>query len=170
VISGRHTAREAALLILFAIDANKISSPDEPIRTFHDNMRDDPEVLFAVFGEEEDLPFDEKLVARAQRVLGEQEGGHWSFVDALVRGSMDHQRSIDELIGKSSLNWKVARMNRVDRNILRLAAYELAFEPEVPGRAVLNEAIELAKRYGTEDSGKFVNGILDRIAQDLGRV
>ena len=87
-----------------------------------------------------------------------------------MRGVSDHLRVIDDLIGKSSLNWKVPRMNRVDRNILRQAAYELAFEPEVPGRATLNEAIELAKRYGTEDSGKFVNGILDRIAQDLERV
>jgi N utilization substance protein B len=53
---------------------------------------------------------------------------------------------------------------------LRLAVYELAFESDVPSKATLNEAIEIAKRYGTEDSGKFVNGVLDRIAQDLGRV
>ena len=169
MISGRHTAREAALLILFSIDAGKLSSADESIEVFRKNLRDDPEVLFAVFGEEEDQPFDEGLVERARQVLAEEDG-HWSFVDTLVRGAMDHQRAIDGLIGQSSLNWKVIRMNRVDRNILRLAAFELAFEPDVPARAVLNEAIELAKRYGTEDSGKFVNGILDRIAQELGRI
>ena len=87
-----------------------------------------------------------------------------------MRGAMNHRTAIDDLVGRCSLNWKLSRMGRVDRNILRLAAYELAFEPDVPGRATLNEAIELAKRYGTEDSGKFVNGILDRIAQDLGRL
>jgi len=61
-------------------------------------------------------------------------------------------------------------MGIVDRNILRLAAFELAFEADVPSRVTLNEGIELAKRYGTEESGAFVNGILDRIAQELGRV
>ena len=81
-----------------------------------------------------------------------------------------HHRAIDALVGRCSLNWKVSRMGKVDRNVLRLAAYELAFEPDVPTRATLNEAIEIAKRYGSEDSGKFVNGILDRIAQELGRV
>lgn len=170
MISGRRAAREAALLILFAIDAGKLSDVNEPISTFRQEMRDDPEVLFAVFGEEEDTPFDDKLVSRARHLLDERTGGHWPFVESLTRGVMAHLRAIDERIGESSKNWKVSRMNRVDRNILRLAAYELAFEPEVPTRATLNEAIELAKRYGTEDSGKFVNGILDRIAHDLDRL
>jgi hypothetical protein len=76
--------------------------------------------------------------------------------------------ALDELIARCSLNWKVPRMGIVDRNILRLSAYELAFESDVPSRVTLNEAIELAKRYGTEDSGAFVNGILDRIAQRAG--
>ena len=88
----------------------------------------------------------------------------------IVDGVVSHLKSIDELIERFSLNWKVSRMARVDRNVLRLAAYELAFESDVPSRATLNEAIEIAKRFGTEDSGKFVNGILDRIAQEFGRV
>ena len=75
--------------------------------------------------------------------------------------------SLDELIGRCSLNWKISRMGRVDRNVLRLAAYELAFEGDIPTRVTLNEAVELAKRFGTEDSSKFVNGIIDRIAQEL---
>ena len=78
--------------------------------------------------------------------------------------------ALDEMIARCSLNWKVPRMGIVDRNILRLAAFELAFEADVPSRVTLNEGIELAKRYGTEESGAFVNGILDRIAQELGRV
>ena len=61
-------------------------------------------------------------------------------------------------------------MNSVDRNVLRVATYELAFSEDIPGRAILNEAIEIAKRYGSEDSGRFVNGILDRVAHELGRL
>jgi N utilization substance protein B len=98
------------------------------------------------------------------------EGAHWQFVDRMVRGVASHSTAIDEIIERFSLNWKVSRMSRVDRNILRLAAYELAFESDVPSRATLNEAIEIAKRFSSEESGKFVNGILDRIAQVFGRV
>jgi transcription antitermination factor NusB len=93
----------------------------------------------------------------------------WAFVERLVRGVHAHLASIDDLIGRSSRNWKVKRMGTVDRNVLRMATYELAFE-DVPARASLDEAIELAKRFGTEDSSAFVNGVLDRIAQDLERV
>ncbi|MCB9524135.1 MAG: transcription antitermination factor NusB [Myxococcales bacterium] len=170
MISGRRAAREAALVILFAMDAGRVHDVDEALRTFTAALAGDDEVLHLLYADD-DSPFDAKRVARARRFL-EPSGpeSHWTFVERLVRGVSDHLRVIDDLIGKSSLNWKVPRMNRVDRNILRQAAYELAFEPEVPGRATLNEAIELAKRYGTEDSGKFVNGILDRIAQELERV
>ena len=171
MISGRRAAREAALVILFAMDAGRLTDVDQALQTFTDHLAGDEEVLHLLYAPDEDSPFDPKRVARAKRFL--QPSGtetHWAFVERLVRGVSDHRRVIDDLIGKSSLNWKVPRMNRVDRNILRQAAYELAFEPEVPGRATLNEAIELAKRYGTEDSGKFVNGILDRIAQELERV
>ena len=110
-----------------------------------------------------------KAVAKAMKLLAD-DGPRWAFVDRLVHGATEHSVSLDDLIARCSLNWKVNRMGIVDRNILRLAAYELAFESDVPSRVTLNEAIELAKRYGTEDSGAFVNGILDRIAQELGRV
>jgi N utilization substance protein B len=112
---------------------------------------------------------DPKQVGKAMKLLAD-DGTRWAFVERLVKGTMDHLTSLDELIARCSLNWKVPRMGIVDRNILRLSAYELAFENDVPSRVTLNEAIELAKRYGTEDSGAFVNGILDRIAQELGRV
>ncbi len=171
MISGRRAAREAALVILFAIDAGRLTDVNEALAVFRDHLRGDDEVLDLLFAEDADAPFDEKRVGRARRFLDPVDpDGHWTFVDRLVHGVIDNRRAIDDLIGKSSLNWKVPRMNRVDRNILRLTAYELAFEAEVPGRAALNEAIELAKRYGTEDSGKFVNGILDRIAQELDRL
>lgn len=164
--SARRAAREAAVTILFAVDAARIEHPDEALELFRGHLRDDPEVLEALFGD--DVPPDQVkgFVGRLQRLLGD-EGSHWPFVERLVRGTMSNSKAIDELISKWSQNWRISRMGRVDRNILRLATYELAFEPEIPSKVTLNEAIEIAKRYGTEESGKFVNGILDRLAQEL---
>lgn len=86
------------------------------------------------------------------------------FAGELVRGVQGDRTSIDEVIQKSSTNWKLDRMARVDRNILRLAVFELLRRSEIPIRVTLNEAIELGKKYGTEESSSFVNGVLDRIA------
>ncbi len=166
-MSPRRAAREAALLVMFAIDAGKVEDAEEALATFEAHLRDDQEVVTDLFGPDDGEP-KPGLFGHVRRQLSAE--GQWPFVERLVRGAMNHRTAIDDLVGRCSLNWKLSRMGRVDRNILRLAAYELAFEPDVPGRATLNEAIELAKRYGTEDSGKFVNGILDRIAQDLGRL
>ena len=86
------------------------------------------------------------------------------FASTLVRGVMDHLEDIDELVGQCSTNWKMGRMALIDRNILRMATFELQHVDDVPPRVTLNEAVEIAKKYGTEDSGAFINGILDRIA------
>lgn len=86
------------------------------------------------------------------------------FADTIVRGVTEHKDAIDKLIGDSSTNWKVGRMAVVDRNILRMGTFELAHLPDIPPRVTLNEAIEIGKRYGTQDTGAFVNGILDKIA------
>ena len=89
------------------------------------------------------------------------------FARTLVRGVADHRGRIDELISDASTNWKLPRMSFVDRNILRLATFELLQLEEVPPTVSVNEAIELGKRYGTTDSGSFINGILDRVARNL---
>jgi N utilization substance protein B len=86
------------------------------------------------------------------------------FAEALVRGAQREQEVIDDVIRRSSTNWKIERMARVDRNVLRLAVYEILRRPDVPVKVSLNEAIELSKKYGSEDSSSFVNGILDRVA------
>lgn len=86
------------------------------------------------------------------------------FAERLVRGVIERQEEVDNLIRRASLNWRIDRMATVDRNVLRLATYELLAVPETPMKVVLNEAIELSKRYGTEDSGAFVNGVLDKVA------
>jgi len=90
------------------------------------------------------------------------------FARELVRGWAEDRDGIDETIRKVSQHWRLERMTRVDRNILRLGVYELFHLPDVPSRVTLNEAVELAKRYGAEGSPGFVNGVLDRIAADQG--
>jgi N utilization substance protein B len=92
-----------------------------------------------------------------------------SFADELVAGCAKAQETLDTKIRSVSKHWRLERMSRVDRNIIRLAAYELMFLPEIPRRVTLNEAVELAKRFGNEESPAFVNGVLDRIADDLGK-
>jgi N utilization substance protein B len=87
-----------------------------------------------------------------------------TFASELVRGVQLDRMAIDDVITKSSTNWKIDRMARVDRNILRLAVFELLRRGDVPVRVTLNEAIELGKKYGSEESSSFVNGVLDRIA------
>ena len=85
------------------------------------------------------------------------------FAEQLVAGVRQHQTELDALIGKYATNWKVSRMQVVDRNILRLGAYELCWLDEVPAKVTVNEAIELANDFGDEDAAKFVNGVLDKI-------
>jgi len=85
---------------------------------------------------------------------------------ALYLGTVQHLKEIDERLARVADNWSVDRMAIVDRNVLRLGIYELYHGPEVPFKVVLDEAIELAKRYGSEESPGFVNGILDKIANE----
>jgi len=91
------------------------------------------------------------------------------FADELVRGCVAEREAIDTRIRSVSRHWRLERMSRVDRNIIRLAAYELMHASDIPRRVTLNEAVELAKRFGNEESPAFVNGVLDRIADDVGK-
>jgi N utilization substance protein B len=92
-----------------------------------------------------------------------------AFARELVAAASQHAAQIDALIGAASKNWRIDRMSRVDRNILRLGACELVAFRDVPVKVVINEAVELAKRFGTAESSAFVNGVLDRIAAAVGR-
>jgi len=89
-----------------------------------------------------------------------------AFADALVRGSKQQQPKIDQLLAQYAEHWDLDRMAVVDRNILRMAVYELLWEPDVPPKAVINEAIEIAKKFGTTESSRFINGVLDRILRE----
>lgn len=85
------------------------------------------------------------------------------FAENLVRGVQENQKFIDGRISKVAEHWSLSRIALVDRNILRIATYELLFREDIPPKVALNEAIELAKVYGAADSSKFVNGLLDQI-------
>ena len=89
------------------------------------------------------------------------------MVVTLVEGVEDHRAELDELIVGHSRSWSLERMPAIDRNLLRLALYELKDRPEVPVAVVIDEAVELAKRFSTDDSGRFVNGMLSAIAPKL---
>ena len=103
------------------------------------------------------VPNDPKLMKRAER--------SFRYARRLVRGTVDHGAEIDELIRLHAENWRLERMPTIDRNILRLAIYEMLHEASVPKVVIVDEAIELAKKFGSENSGRFVNGLLDGVLQ-----
>jgi N utilization substance protein B len=142
-IGARRRARECALQMLYSMDVNPDIGVDQ---------------VFAHFWRD-----------FAGEAAAERDADVIAFAERLVRGVDEHHAEIDELVQSASRNWRLERMARVDRNLLRLGAYELRHEADIPGRVVINEAIELAKRFGTAESPAFVNGILDRISQELRR-
>jgi len=90
-----------------------------------------------------------------------------SFADKIVRGAMEHRTVIDEVLTSTVHHWKLNRIAVVDRNILRMAVCEFLIEPETPPIVVIDEAIEIAKKFGTQESSRFINGVLDRIAREF---
>jgi len=89
------------------------------------------------------------------------------FLVSMIEGIVNHKDAIDDMIREFSTNWRLERMAIVDRNILRMATYELLHLRDVPRKVAINEAIEVAKKYGGDDSPSFINGILDRIALEV---
>jgi transcription antitermination protein NusB len=137
-VPSRRKTREFALQVLFAADARN----QDPIDTL--------EFLQAHFTADEDQEL------KMHRVVED-------FARVLVAVVSREGLIIDDLISRISQNWKLSRINRVDRNILRMAIAEMIGFPETPGAVILNEAIEIGKKYGAENSAAFINGILDRI-------
>jgi len=111
----------------------------------------------------------------ANRVLAQfqehfsPEGEVDEFLKRLVLGVLEHCRELDRLIEQYSENWRLDRINMIDRNILRMALFELLYCEDIPPKVTINEAIDLGKRYGSDDSGSFINGILDRIQNEVVR-
>jgi len=109
----------------------------------------------------------EEALSRFWRSFEPVERDVMDLAEELVRGVAQHRREIDDAIEAVSTNWRLDRMARVDRNVLRLAVHELIHRPAVPVKVVINEAIDLGKKFGSESSGAFINGVLDRIAASL---
>jgi N utilization substance protein B len=89
------------------------------------------------------------------------------FVKRLVHGVLEHRPELDRLIEQYSEHWRIDRIDMIDRNILRMALFELLYCEEIPPKVTINEAIDLGKRFGSEDSGSFINGILDRVQNEV---
>ena len=89
------------------------------------------------------------------------------FADSLAAGTINHVEQLDALIGRHAENWRLDRMAVVDRNLLRLATYEFLYDAETPKSVVINEAIEIARRFSAQESPQFINGILDSIRKEV---
>ncbi|GEN32819.1 MULTISPECIES: transcription antitermination factor NusB [Aneurinibacillus] len=135
---NRHQSREKAIQVLFSIDMTQA----------------EPKDVLANLLEEE----DEQPAAEAQNT---------EFLNELVEGTVKHQADIDRTISRYLRGWTMGRLANVDRAILRLAGYEMMYRDDIPVKVTLNEAIELAKVYGTDDSPKFINGVLSSLVKDL---
>jgi N utilization substance protein B len=122
-------------------------------------------MLFAIEASETDF---ETAIATFWREFGGDPETR-PYADESVRGVLERREELDETIRGASDNWRIERMTRVDRNVLRLGTWELKHRVDVPRAVILDEAIELAKRYGSEESGAFVNGVLNQVADNLGR-
>ncbi|MGB6067445.1 MAG: transcription antitermination factor NusB [Desulfomonilaceae bacterium] len=135
---SRRKSREFVLQVLFAADARK-QDPAEVWEMLERHFESDPEE-----------------VVKMRRVVKE-------FARDLVLAVSRDMKVIDELIAHLSHHWKLYRINRVDRNVLRMAIAEITNFPEIPTRVILNEAVDIGKKYGAENSSAFINGILDKI-------
>lgn len=142
---GRRRAREYALQALYAVDVAGQTGPH---------------ALTSLW---------QQLVDETEEPLEPVSPDEVEFAQALVQGTLAEQADLDPRIEAASTNWRLPRMPSVDRNILRLGAYEIVHRTDIPASVSINEAIELAKKYGGAESRAFVNGILDRIAAEVGR-
>ncbi len=143
----RRQARELALQALFFFDMDKAEKSDKSNSDFDRNQR------LAEFCENNKETLDD--------------GVEPFFLD-LVNGVETNIARIDKLLNKYSKNWKISRMPVVDRNIMRIALFELINRSDIPSSVTINEAVEIGKIYGTRDSGSFINGVLDRIKSSEG--
>ena len=155
----RREARERAVQFLFQHDLNPPEDLEIALTHFWESQRaaaiaEDKGI--ATWGQKIELPPpDADEVAMRQ------------FAEPLIRGTLEHRQEADELIKKYAKNWDLHRMAAVDRNILRLAIYEMHHREDIPPVVSINEAVDIAKKFSTQDSGKFVNGILDKVKGEL---
>ncbi|MEO5804013.1 MAG: transcription antitermination factor NusB [Verrucomicrobiota bacterium] len=157
----RREARERAVQFLFQYDLNPTEDLELALAQFWNSQRTAAlaeDKGNATWGEKTELP-PPSVEETALRV----------FAEPLIRGTIENRTAIDEHIVKHAQNWDLHRMAVVDRNVLRLAIYEMLFRDDIPPVVSINEAVDVAKKFSTNDSGKFVNGILDKVKSQLMR-
>jgi N utilization substance protein B len=157
----RREARERAVQFLFQHDLNPPEDLEGALREFWETQRTAAiaeDKAPATWGQPSELP-PPTLEDAAVRL----------FAEPLIRGALECRDEADALITKHARNWELHRMAAVDRNILRLAIYEMLHRDDIPPVVSINEAVDVAKKFSTQDSGKFVNGILDKIKSELMR-
>ncbi|MEW5739257.1 MAG: transcription antitermination factor NusB [Myxococcota bacterium] len=124
--------------------------------------------LQALYQLEQDSRLDAKAALEAAWNASDEDGPREpqaeQFALELVSGVRDHLAEIDQLIEAHSLNWRLDRMHRIDRNVLRIGIFELKYRQDIPRKVTINEAVELGKTFGNEASSAFINGLLDRVA------
>jgi N utilization substance protein B len=155
----RREARERAVQFLFQCDVNPPADWEQALNLFWDSQRAAAlaeEKGKATWGAKVELP-----PATAEETATRK------FAEPLIRGAWAHRAELDACIQKHAKNWDLHRMAVVDRNVLRLAIYEMLHRDDIPPVVSINEAVDIAKKYSTEDSGRFVNGILDKIRGEL---
>jgi len=157
----RREARERAVQFLFQHDMNPPENLEEALNRFWDSHRmnaAEAKLDKATWGEE--IQLEPPTTDEAEVRL---------FAEPLIRGVLQHRDDLDTEIKKHAEHWDLGRMAVVDRNILRLAIYEMRHRDDIPPVVSINEAVDIAKRFSTDNSGRFVNGILDKIKGELMR-
>ena len=157
----RREARERAVQFLFQHDLNPPEDLELALGQFWDSQR-----AAALAEEKGGAKWGQKNAIPAPTP---EEEATRIFADPLIRGTLEHRDEMDEVIKKHAKNWDLHRMAAVDRNVLRLAIYEMLHRDDIPPVVSINEAVDIAKKFSTQDSGKFVNGILDKIKGELMR-
>jgi N utilization substance protein B len=157
----RREARERAVQFLFQHDLNPPERLDEALDRFWDASR-----LNAIEAKHDKATWGEQLPLPAPTA---DEAATRIFADALIRGVLEHRAALDAQIVKFAEHWDIHRMAAVDRNVLRLAIYEMFHREDIPPVVSINEAVDIAKRFSTDQSGRFVNGILDKVKGEIMR-
>jgi len=161
-MATRRQAREWALQMLFQLDHNPAENIEKAFEDFWRqqlvNQNEDRENRDEVAPAASADPKDDLASARLR-----------AFTERLVRGVVANREALDKRLGDYLKNWPMHRLGGVERNVMRLAFYELFFETETPPVVCINEAVDLAKYFSNADAGRFVNGVLDRAAKDANR-
>jgi N utilization substance protein B len=159
VMGKRREARERAVQFLFQYDLNPTENLEESLRHFWESQR-----AAALAEEKGPAKWGQAVELPPPSV---DEVAMRTFAEPLIRGVLQHREAVDEIIRKYTENWELHRIANVDRNILRLAIYEMQYREDIPPVVSINEAVEIAKKFSTQDSGRFVNGILDKVKGEL---